>query len=167
MRPPTGWKPVLREQLPRKPMPPMNRIQLNQVRASLEWFRPCGPALVAQVVRQLADNHPRVRAFLPDDTSTWHARWFATLAQVVANLHTFQAVEGGLGVLGTRAAARGVTPAHMAVVRDELLVAMSRLAGEDWTDALHEAWTTTLDAAIGAMIHTAPATAPTPARRAA
>ena len=131
----------------------MNRIHVHSVRSSLDWFRPCGAALVAQTVRQVADNHPEVRSRLPANTSGWHARWFATLEQVVDNLHNFQSLEPGLSVLGKRAAAAGVTPLHMAVLRDELIVAMARLAGDDWTDALHAAWSTVLDAVIGAMLH--------------
>jgi hemoglobin-like flavoprotein len=131
----------------------MNRIEVHRVRKSLDWFRPCGPALVAQTVRQLADNHPSVRSRLPSDTSAWHARWFATLEQVVDNLYSFHTLEPGLSVLGSRAARVGLTPAHMAIIRDELLLAMARLAGDDWSPSLHAGWTTVLDALIGALLH--------------
>lgn len=119
----------------------------------MDWFRPCGAALIAQTVRQVADNHPGVRSRLPADTSEWHARWFATLEQIVDSLHSFQNVEPGLSVLGRRAVAAGITPAHMSVLRDELVIAMARLAGDDWTPTLEAGWNTVLDAVIGAMLH--------------
>ncbi len=131
----------------------MNRIQLNHVRSSLDWFRPCGGALIAQTVRQLADNHPRVRSLLPEDTANWNVRWFATLEQIVGNLHSFESVEPGLGVLGRRATLNGFTPAHMATVRDELILAMARLAGPDWSDSVNASWVLVLDAVIGAMMN--------------
>ncbi len=137
----------------------MNRIEIHRVRSSLDWFRPCGAALVAQAVRQVADNHPGVRSRLPADTSGWHARWFATLEQVVDNLHSFETLEPGLGVLGRRAGAVGLTPAHMAVLREELVSAMARLAGADWTPSLDAGWRLVLDAIIGAMLHERPAAA--------
>lgn len=109
--------------------------------------------MVAQTVRQVADNHPGIRSKLPPDTSGWHGRWFATLEQVVDNLGSFHTLEPGLGVLGKRAAAAGITPGHMASIRDELMSAMARLAGDDWTPGLAAGWRVVLDAVIGAMLH--------------
>jgi hemoglobin-like flavoprotein len=126
-------------------------MQWREVRASLDWFRPCGPALMAQVLRQLSDHHPRVRGLFPDDASEWTARYFATLDQIVGKAHDFQTLETSVANLGRRVAARGAGVREMTIVRDELIEAMSRLAGDDWTPALQRDWLMLLDAVIGAM----------------
>lgn len=145
----TPTKPELQE---------MNRIQAHLVRRSFEFFRPCGPAMIARVVRGLSDDAPDVRAMLPEETAALHGKWFATLAQVVRHCDEFRKIEKSLGELGRRAAAAGATPADYRSVRNELLRAMAELAGEDWTDDLRKSWALLLDGASGAMMAGANAT---------
>ncbi len=130
----------------------MNRIQAHLVRRSFEFFRPCGPAMVARVVRGLSDTSPALRALLPDDTGPLHSAWFRTLSQVVERCDEFRKLEKALGSLGNRAAQAGASPAHYRIVRKELLAAMRELAGEDWTHDLHTSWDLLLEAVTGAML---------------
>lgn len=130
----------------------MDRIRAFALRTSLAYFKPCGPALMARVVRTLGDDHADLRALLPEDTSRLHARWFTTLEQVVGQCERFHRLERVLGDLGLRAAGAGVTPAHHAAVRECLLTAMRDLAGDEWTDELEKSWRLLLDAVSGAML---------------
>src|SRR5262245_32152455 len=109
----------------------MNRIQLQRIRASAAWFEPCGPAMIARVMRNLSDRRPGVRALFPDDSARLNKRSFETLMQVVENLHRFQRLEAPLMELGARARQAGLTAAHYRVIRDELLLTMAELADVD------------------------------------
>lgn len=130
----------------------MDRIQAHLVRSSLDDFSPCGPALIATVIRNLGDHYPDLRGLFPDDTSRYHARWFATLQQVARFCDTFHRLEKPLGDLGRQAAAQGASAAHYRIVRDELLRAMADLAGDAWTAQTADSWSTLLDGVTGAML---------------
>jgi hemoglobin-like flavoprotein len=130
----------------------MNRIQVHRIRSSFEWFRPCGPAMIARVFRELGDHNPGVRALFPEDTARLNVRLFETLGQVVKALPRFHSLEEALMELGAKAAQAGAHPGHYGIVRDELLSTMSQLAGNDWTEELANDWTLVLDAVSGAMM---------------
>lgn len=130
----------------------MNRVQVQRVRESFEWFRPCGPAMVARVLRQLDDRAPGVRALFPQDCSKHNQRFFETLSQVVRRADKFHKLEAPLMELGVQAYRAGANPAHYRIVRTELLRAMAELAGEDWSAELEAEWTLLLEAVSGAML---------------
>jgi hemoglobin-like flavoprotein len=130
----------------------MNAIQMQMVRQSFAYFRPCGRAMVASVVRNVTDHHPGLRALLPADTSPHHRAWFETLGQIVKHGDRFHVLEAPLARLGAETARAGLNAGHLRILRNELLEAMEDLSGEDWTPDLRRAWSTLLDAATGAML---------------
>ena len=130
----------------------MNRRQADQLAASLRWFEPCGPALIAKVFRNLSDNHPNVRALFPEETDHLNKRFFDTLRQIVLNIHRFHALQDPLAELGRKADREGANPGHYRIIRAELLSVMAELAGEDWTAGIGSLWRETLDATTGAML---------------
>jgi hemoglobin-like flavoprotein len=130
----------------------MHPIHMLMLRQSYEMFQPCGPALIAGVVRRLGDDHPDVRGLLPDDTSDMHEVWFKTLGQIIRKADRFSTMEKALGALGEQAAAVGANVRDYEIVRSELLGAMAQLAGEDWTPELARAWGLLLEAVTGAML---------------
>jgi hemoglobin-like flavoprotein len=129
----------------------MQRPQIRRVKQSFDWMRPCGPALVAQVLRKLEERHPDTRALFPAQAKL-NKRLFATLEQVVGHLHRYQVLEPALAEAGRDAMARGARPEDFAKVREEMIDAMARLAGEDWTTELDHDWRLVLDAMAGAML---------------
>lgn len=130
----------------------MHPIHLLMLRQSYEMFQPCGPALIAGVVRRLSDDHPDVRSLLPDDTSDMHEVWFRTLGQIIRKADRFSMMEKPLGAIGAQVAATGANIRDYEIVRSELLGAMAQLAGEDWTPELARAWGVLLEAVTGAML---------------
>ena len=130
----------------------MNRIQVYRLRTSLRWFKPCGPAMIARVFRNLSDHHPGVRALFPDDTERLNKELFETLRQVVRALPRFHCLEEPLMDFGAKAADAGANPAHYGIIRAELLATMAELAGDDWTDQLAKDWNLLLEAISGAML---------------
>lgn len=130
----------------------MNRIQAHRVRSSFDWFRPCGPAMIARVFRVLTDDHPGLRAMFPDDTTKLNKRYFETLGQIVKALPRWHSLEEPLMELGIAAAAAGASAVHHRVIRDVLLDTMASLAGEHWTEELAKDWMLVLDAVSGAML---------------
>lgn len=130
----------------------MHPIHLMMLRQSYEMFQPCGGALLASVVRRLGDDHPDVRALLPEETGHLHDEWFATLGQVIRKADRFSMLEAPLAKLGREIGSTGATIRDYEIVRSELLGAMARLSGEDWTPELSRAWGLLLEAITGAML---------------
>jgi hemoglobin-like flavoprotein len=127
------------------------RVNVRGVKRSFEWMRPCGPALVAQVLRRLTDKHPQTRALFPEQPEL-SKRLFATLDQVVGHLHRYQVLEPALAEAGRDALRSGARPQDFEAVREEMIDAMARLAGEDWTEDLDRDWRVVLDSIAGAML---------------
>lgn len=130
----------------------MNRIQVHRVRETFGFMKPCGAALIAQVLRNLAESKPAIRALFPEDPALVSKPFFDTLGQIVRNVDRFERLEESLGELGAKAAAAGFVPKHYGVVRDELLSAMASLMGDHWTAEVEGDWTELLDAVSGAML---------------
>lgn len=130
----------------------MNSIAAHRVKLSFEWFVPCGAGLIAKVMRNLADNQPGVRALFPEETAELNRRLFSTLGQVVRGLDNFDSLRRPLGMLGVNCAREGANTGHYSVVKNELLMVMAELAGEDWTPELAALWDQLLEAVTGAMV---------------
>lgn len=122
------------------------------VRQSFDYFSPCATAMVARIIRGLADRHPQIRAILPDDPEPVCKAWVATLRQVIRHPGGFRALQAPLGELGRRAAALGTRPQDYAAVREEVLSVMGEYAGDEWTPRLRESWALLLEAMSGAML---------------
>ncbi len=129
----------------------IQRPQVRRIRESLEWIRPCGPALLAQVLRKLSEKHPDTRALFPDGPDLTK-RLFATLDQVVGHLHRYQVLEPTLAAAGRTAQDRGARPEDFEAVRDEMVDALARLSGEDWTQELDADWRFVFDSIAGGML---------------
>lgn len=136
---------------------------MRRVRESLDWMKPCGPALIAQVLRQLSEKHPDTRSLFPDQPDL-SKRLFSTLEQVVKNLSQYPVLEPALMQAGQAAINRGAKAEDFAAVRGEMLDAFGRLSGDDWTHELHRDWGFVLDAVAGTMLR---ATTPVEQRMAA
>lgn len=108
--------------------------------------------MIARVMRNLADNHPGIRAMFPEETAQLNGKLFSTLGQIVANINRFEKLEGPLGELGKQCAIEGVNVGHYRIVSDELLSVMAELARDDWNTQLERDWEALLSAVTGAML---------------
>lgn len=129
----------------------MNPAQVVLIRRSFEFFRPCGPALVAHATRGVIDSHSALGTLLPANPAALHKRCFETLEQIVRRCDRFGTLEAPLAELGQRAGRHGVSHLYYGTIKRRLLEAMADLAGADWGPELHDAWELLLDATIGAM----------------
>lgn len=129
----------------------MNPAQVVLIRRSFEFFKPCGPALVAHATRGLIDSHSVLGSHIPANPAALHKRCFETLEQIVRRCDRFGTLQAPLGELGRRAARHGLSHLHYGTMKEHLLRAMADLAGADWGPGLEEAWGLLLDATIGAM----------------
>ena len=130
----------------------MNRRDSKRIRESFEWFAPCGPAMIAMMMRKLSDKNGHVRGMFPPDAEAVNRKIFETLRQVVAHVDHFEKLEQPLADLGVRCAKSGATAADYAVVREELLSVMEEIGGEDWDFRIAQEWREVLDAVAGAMM---------------
>lgn len=134
----------------------MDARQLYLVRNSLDWFSPCGAALIARVVQRVRERDASVVRLLGQETTAGgddlNKRLFATLRQVVRGMSSFHKLEAALLSAGVTAAGRGGHAALYAIVREELVATMADLAGDDWSPALTHAWTDVLNAVAGVLL---------------
>lgn len=137
-------------------------LRLAELRAQFEVVRPCGPAMIAMALVTIRDADPELFARLGvdhDDPSTDAQLLFATLDQIVANVHRFHVLEAPLARAGRQARGRGLTRADFVTLRSALLLALSGLLADEWTTHTHARWRLLADAVIGAMLAGAHATA--------
>lgn len=130
----------------------MHTPDLRRIRRSVDWFEPCGPALIAQAARFAADRDADIAALLPDDQEHMNTLLFRTLVHVVNHAENFALLEAQLATVAARARKVGVRANQLPVMRDCLIEALSGLAGREWTPALERDWRMLLDGVIGAML---------------
>lgn len=134
----------------------MHTPDLRRIRRSVDWFAPCGPALIAQAARFAADRDADIAALLPENQEHVNTLLFRTLVHVVNHAENFPLLEAQLATVAVRARKVGVRASHLPIMRDCLIEALAGLAGNQWSPALERDWRTLLDGVIGAML-TAPA----------
>lgn len=111
--------------------------------------------MIAMALVTVRDAQPDLFARLgvdADDPSDDAQLLFATMDQVVANLHRFHVLEAPLARAGRKLRSRHLTPRDLATLRDALLHALSGLLADDWTPHAHARWRLLADAVIGAML---------------
>lgn len=130
----------------------MDPRQIYLVRNSLDWFSPCGPALIARVVQRVRERDPHAASVLGPGGETQNKQLFATLRQIVRGMSNFHKLEPALLQAGGDIAVRGGHAALYAIARDELIDTMAELAGDDWSQDLTDSWREVLNTVSGVLL---------------
>jgi hemoglobin-like flavoprotein len=130
----------------------MDARQLYLVRNSLDWFSPCGPALIARVIQRVRERDPSSAEVLGPGGEAQNKQLFATLRQIVRGMSDFHKLEAALLESGKALAQRGGHATLYAIVRDEIITTMAQLAGDDWSNDLTNAWSEVLNTVSGTLL---------------
>lgn len=130
----------------------MNEELIQRLEASFNAVKPKGEELVETFYGKLFASNPEVRSMFPDEMKDQRNKLLQSLAFVVANLRNPDALTEALHKLGAGHVAYGTAPEHYPVVRDNLLAAMSEIAGDVWTDQLTEDWTAAINTVAEVML---------------
>ena len=131
----------------------MDEDQTRRLERSFELLKPKADLLVATFYRQLFSTHPELRSMFPDDMTGQRKKLHGALAFVVANIRKPDALRETLLNMGAKHVTDyGVTPEIYPHVRDDMVEAMSVVAGDAWNEQLEADWSRALDVVAGIMI---------------
>lgn len=102
---------------------------------------PQGNELVDVFYRHLFADFPQVKPlFATVDMADQKHKLLASLKLAVGNLRRPGTLIPALEELGARHVGYGAEEAHYPAVGQTLLKSLAEVAGDDWTEELHEAW---------------------------
>jgi hemoglobin-like flavoprotein len=130
----------------------MNPRQTRLIRTSYRFYQDRGEELLVRVLRDLRERRPGLASLIQSASSRRRRQYVETLTQIVSNCDRFGRLHPALGEIGARAGAGGLRPGDYAHLRAAVMAVMAEMAGHDWSDDLHGAWSVLLDAICGAML---------------
>ncbi len=121
----------------------MDKETVKLLEDSFAALAPQADVLVARFYERLFADYPDVVSMFDGvDMDQQRKHLKAALAFTVANLRKPEQLQRTLRELGVRHAEIGATKAHYTAVGSTLLVVLEELAGNLWTPAIRDAWTT-------------------------
>ena len=101
--------------------------------------------LVDRFYERLFEKYPEVHPLFSNvDMGDQKKKLLASLSLVVNNLRKPDVLTDALQQLGKRHQAYGAIEAHYPAVQENLLAVMQEMAGDAWTDQIHNAWSQAL-----------------------
>jgi hemoglobin-like flavoprotein len=142
--------------------PPTDQQLMLRLRVSLARLLAKGDQLPVTFYALLFAQCPTIRRLFPADMTQQRAKLTRTLVWIATHLDRRDQVIAAVRELGCRHARYGATPEHYPLVRDALIDAMARTAGDDWDERIAEDWRLSIDLIARHMIRAAAATTPVP-----
>jgi len=103
---------------------------------------------------ELFSRYPGVKPLFAHTTmSRQQQHLFSSLVMVIENLRRPDAVAESLNALGRRHVGYGVSPTNYYAVTSTLLDTIREMLGNDWNDAVQEAWADGLEAVSRTMMN--------------
>lgn len=102
---------------------------------------------------ELFSRYPGVKPLFANTTmGRQQQHLFSSLVMVIENLRRPDAVADSLAALGKRHVGYGVSPTHYYAVTSTLLDTIKAMLGNEWNEAIQEAWTDGLEAVSRTMM---------------
>lgn len=114
--------------------------KIELVQDSFAKLVPRAAVLAIEFYDRLFELRPDYRGMFPEDMETQRSKLVVTLATVVQSLHALDDVIEEVRKLGQRHVGYKVEPEDYAPVGEALIYALKRGLGDDWNDALQDAW---------------------------
>jgi len=131
---------------------PLDEGLVRRLEASFRGFAEQADLLAERFYERLFRRAPGVQALFPEDLREQRKKLVGALAFVVAHLRSPDEVLPRLRALGTAHVAYGARPEHYPVVCEELVLAMSEVAGTAWEPEIERDWRNALHLVSAAMI---------------
>ena len=129
-------------------------LNVDLLTESFGLLAPKGERLVSRFYEELFDRYPEVEPLFDGvDPKQQQKKLLSALQLVVNNLNKPAVLTKALTTLGQKHKIYGAEPGHYQAVASTLLDVMEELAGNHWTDEIHEAWTEALNAVAGIMLN--------------
>lgn len=128
-------------------------LQIELLEQSFEALAPSGEKLVKRFYEELFKRYPEVKPlFANADIKAQQKHLLNAIVLVVNNLRKPEKLLPVLKKLGEKHQQYGAVEAHYPAVAETLLDVMAELAGELWTDELHNAWAAALNKIANIML---------------
>jgi serine/threonine protein kinase/hemoglobin-like flavoprotein/Ran GTPase-activating protein (RanGAP) involved in mRNA processing and transport len=112
-----------------------------------------GKGFAERFYAELFERYPGVKPlFARTSMSRQQQHLFSSLVMIIENLRRPDSVEASLAELGRRHVGYGVHPSHYYAVSSALLEAIRETLGEEWNEAVREAWADGLEAVSRVMM---------------
>ena len=141
----------------------MTSDDVDLVQASFEKVKPIADTAAGLFYGRLFEIAPEVRPLFKGDMAEQRRKLVATLAVVVAGLHSLPTILPAVSALAQRHADYGVTADHYGTVGEALLWTLERGLGPAWTPQVAAAWTSAYTTLSDFMIREANGSAASPA----
>ena len=131
----------------------MTHSQIQLVKKSWRLLREVPPAIVADAFySKLFFDHPELRRMFPENMDEQYKKLMDMLTSMVLRLDDLSGIQQEIAELGERHEGYGVKKKHYAMVGAALLWTLERGLGNDWNEALAEAWKSCYETVANAML---------------
>ena len=131
----------------------MTTQQLTLVKQTWKLLRQVDPALLGDVFYgRLFIKSPAFRSMFKESMESQYQKFVDMLSIIVARLDRPDAVAQEIGQLARSHEGYGVKPEHYGPVKEALLWTLEQGLGNDWNDAVRQAWEVCYDSITQAML---------------
>ena len=128
-------------------------FDVSIIEKTFNRISPKGDFLVSRFYEELFERYPQVKPLFGNTSIHEQKRkLLAALSLVVKSLRNPEALEEVLSGLGKRHQKYGAKAEHYQAVAETLLDVMAEVAGDVWTDKVHEAWSGALNTVASIML---------------
>ncbi|GAB4054071.1 globin domain-containing protein [Spirosoma litoris] len=134
----------------------MTNQQLQLVQQSWKLLRDVDPTVLGDVFYgQLFRTYPASRAMFASSMESQYKKFIDMLTIIVARLDRPTAVAQEISQVARSHKEYGVKPEHYEAVKEALLWTLERGLGNDWNDAVKQAWVACYDEITQSMLESA------------
>ena len=134
----------------------MTEEQMILVRSSWKTFRNVNPSLIANVFySKLFFDNPKLRKMFPEDMDKQHLKFVDMLNVMISRIDSTEDTTEKIKALAKRHVGYGVRTEHYQFIGNALLWTIEKGLGNDWNDAIKEAWDAYYNMIAGIMIEAA------------
>ena len=130
----------------------MTPEQIALVQGSFHTLAAARDQFAGTFFTRMFEIDPNVRPLFPADLAGQGAKMMASLETAVMGLDNFNAVRPAVQALGARHAGYGVEDYHFTTAAHALIWALEQELGEQYSDAVRDAWIVAYDLISQAMI---------------
>lgn len=131
----------------------MTTEQVQLVKKTWRMFRGVSPATVGDLFySKLFMDNPHLRKMFPADMEQQYQKLLDMLNSIVIRLDRLDELSEEVAAMAQRHVQYGVRPAHYKLVGSALLWTLQKGLGDEWTEAVENAWTVCYSALSDTMI---------------
>jgi nitric oxide dioxygenase len=133
----------------------MTEKEVLLVKKSWQKFYDINPAIIADLFySKLFFDHPKLRKLFPKNMDEQYKKLIAMLSSIVIHANDLSVVGSEIRAMALRHRQQyRVKPEHYAMVKDALLFTLEKGLGNEWNDAVKQAWVSCYSTVANMMIY--------------